>query len=96
MGFDYISKWVEAVTSPTNDAGVVVKFLKKLFMRFDMPRAIISDRGSFFCNHQFKSHLKKNGVYYKVATPYHPQMSGQVKVTNREILEARGRNRFQN
>nr|GEV10700.1 reverse transcriptase domain-containing protein [Tanacetum cinerariifolium] len=40
---DYLSKWVEAKTLPTNDAHVVVKFLKSLFARFGTPRAIISD-----------------------------------------------------
>ncbi|GKB99343.1 reverse transcriptase domain-containing protein, partial [Tanacetum coccineum] len=34
----------------TNDARVVVKFLKSLFARFGTPRAIISDRGTQFCN----------------------------------------------
>nr|GEU87376.1 DNA-directed DNA polymerase [Tanacetum cinerariifolium] len=50
---DYLSKWVEAKALPTNDARVVVKFLKSLFSRFDTPRAIISDRGTYFCNDQF-------------------------------------------
>nr|GEZ51557.1 reverse transcriptase domain-containing protein [Tanacetum cinerariifolium] len=31
---DYLSKWVEAKALPTNDARVVVKFLKSLFSRF--------------------------------------------------------------
>nr|GEX37881.1 reverse transcriptase domain-containing protein [Tanacetum cinerariifolium] len=31
--------------APTNDARVVMKFLKQLFSRFGTPRAIISDRG---------------------------------------------------
>ncbi|GKG09646.1 hypothetical protein Tco_0338392, partial [Tanacetum coccineum] len=34
---------VEAKALPTNDARVVVKFLKSLFSRFGTPRAIISD-----------------------------------------------------
>nr|GEX01602.1 reverse transcriptase domain-containing protein [Tanacetum cinerariifolium] len=38
---------------PTNDARVVVKFLKSLFARSRTPRAIISDRGAYFCNDQF-------------------------------------------
>nr|GFB50709.1 reverse transcriptase domain-containing protein [Tanacetum cinerariifolium] len=42
------SKWVEAKALPTNDARVVVKFLKSLFARFRNPRAIISDRGTYF------------------------------------------------
>nr|GEW58491.1 hypothetical protein [Tanacetum cinerariifolium] len=44
---DYLSKWVEAKALPTNDARVVVKFLKSLFSRFGTPKAIISDRGRF-------------------------------------------------
>ncbi|GJZ20883.1 reverse transcriptase domain-containing protein [Tanacetum coccineum] len=43
VAVDYLSKWVEAKTLPTNDARVVVKFLKSLFARFGTPRAIISD-----------------------------------------------------
>nr|GEX99482.1 reverse transcriptase domain-containing protein [Tanacetum cinerariifolium] len=41
---DYLSKWVEAKALPTNDARVVVKFLKSLFSRFGTPKAIISDK----------------------------------------------------
>ncbi|GKF20816.1 reverse transcriptase domain-containing protein, partial [Tanacetum coccineum] len=45
MAVDYLTKWVEAKAFPTNDARVVMKFLKSLFSRFGTPRAIISDRG---------------------------------------------------
>nr|GEV40778.1 reverse transcriptase domain-containing protein [Tanacetum cinerariifolium] len=41
---DYLSKWVEAKALPTNDARVVVKFLKSLFSWFRTPKAIVSDR----------------------------------------------------
>nr|GEX74695.1 hypothetical protein [Tanacetum cinerariifolium] len=34
VAVDYLSKWVEAKVLPTNDARVVVKFLKSLFSRF--------------------------------------------------------------
>nr|GEU42042.1 putative reverse transcriptase domain, ribonuclease H-like domain, aspartic peptidase domain protein [Tanacetum cinerariifolium] len=43
---DYVSKWAEAQALPTNDSRLVVTFLKKLFCRFGMPKALISDRGS--------------------------------------------------
>nr|GEZ66810.1 reverse transcriptase domain-containing protein [Tanacetum cinerariifolium] len=42
---DYLSKWVKAKALPTNDARVVVKFLKSLFSQFGTPKAIISNRG---------------------------------------------------
>ena len=54
LAVDYVSKWVEAIPSPTNDAGCVTKFLKKnIFSRFGTPRAIISDQGSHFSNKHF-------------------------------------------
>nr|GEW45551.1 reverse transcriptase domain-containing protein [Tanacetum cinerariifolium] len=56
VAVDYLSKWVEAKALPTNDARVVVKFLKSLFSRFGIPRAIISDQVS---NHGFKRILER-------------------------------------
>ncbi|CAM8956716.1 unnamed protein product [Rhodiola kirilowii] len=83
---DYVSKWVEAIASPTCDSKVVTKlFMKVIFPRFGVLRTIISDGGSHFKEKQFGALLKKYAVYHKVATPYHPQTSGQVEVSNREI-----------
>nr|GEV08982.1 reverse transcriptase domain-containing protein [Tanacetum cinerariifolium] len=76
---------VEAKALPTNDARVVVKFLKSLFVRFGTPRAIISDRGTHFCNDQFAKVMTKYGVTHHLATAYHPQTSGQVEVSNRGV-----------
>nr|GFA13148.1 reverse transcriptase domain-containing protein [Tanacetum cinerariifolium] len=67
---DYLSKWVEAKALPTNDARVVVKFLK--FSRFGTPKAIISDRGTHFCNDQFSRVMAKYGVTHRLSTAYHP------------------------
>ncbi|GJS20753.1 reverse transcriptase domain-containing protein [Tanacetum coccineum] len=81
VAVDYLSKWVEAKALPTNDARVVVKFLKSLFARFGTPRAIISDCGTHFCNDQFSKVMSKYGVTHCLATAYHPQTSGQVEVS---------------
>ncbi|GJX87192.1 reverse transcriptase domain-containing protein, partial [Tanacetum coccineum] len=85
VAVDYLSKWVEAKALPTNDARVVVKFLKSLFARFGTPRAIISDRGAHFCNDKFAKVMSKYGVTHRLATAYHPQTSGQVEVSNRRL-----------
>ncbi|GJR10838.1 reverse transcriptase domain-containing protein [Tanacetum coccineum] len=85
VAVDYLSKWVEAKALPTNDARVVCKFLKSLFARFGAPRAIISDRGTHFCNDQFAKVMLKYGVTHRLSTAYHPQISGQVEVSNRGL-----------
>nr|GEV60120.1 hypothetical protein [Tanacetum cinerariifolium] len=85
VAVDYLSKWVEAKALPTNDARVVVKFLKSLFSRFGTPKAIISDRGTHFCNDQFSRVIAKYGVTHRLSTAYHTQTSGQVEVTNRGL-----------
>nr|GFA07282.1 reverse transcriptase domain-containing protein [Tanacetum cinerariifolium] len=48
------------------------------------------DRGTHFCNDQFAKVMQKYGVTHRLATPYHPQIGGQVEVSNcglKRILE---------
>ena len=88
LAIDYVSKWVEAIPCKSNDRKIMVKFLKEhILSRFGIPRAIISDRGTHFCNRSFASLMKKYNITHKMATPYHPQTSGQVKVSNRQIKQ---------
>ena len=86
VAVDYVSKWVEAIPTRTNDHRVVNKFIvNNIFSRFGCPRAIISDGRSHFTNSRFRSLLKKYGVHHCVTIPYHPQANGQVEVSNREV-----------
>ncbi|RDY01964.1 Gypsy retrotransposon integrase-like protein 1, partial [Mucuna pruriens] len=82
LAVDYVSRWVEAVATRTNDAKVVVDFLK-----FGVPKEFISDQGSHFCNRAMASLLQKYGVAHRIATAYHPQTNGQAEVFNREIKQ---------
>ncbi|KAM1006077.1 hypothetical protein ACFX2A_002871 [Malus domestica] len=78
LAVDSVSKWVEAKATQTNDSKVVAKFVKSnIFARFGMPRVLISDEGSHFCNRIIEALLKKYNVTHRVSTPYHPQTSGQ-------------------
>ncbi|CAN6718900.1 unnamed protein product [Malus baccata var. baccata] len=88
LAVDYVSKWVEAKATRTNDSKVVAEFVKSnIFARFGMPRVLTSDGGSHFCNRTIKALLKKYNVTHRVSTPYHPQTSGQAEVSNREIKQ---------
>ncbi|XP_042387373.1 uncharacterized protein LOC121979449 [Zingiber officinale] len=88
LAVDYVSKWVEAIPTRTDDSSVVVDFVRShLFCRFGLPRAIISDQGSHFCNKHMRALMSKYGVVHRVSTSYHPQTNGQAKVSNREIKQ---------
>ncbi|GKF21155.1 reverse transcriptase domain-containing protein [Tanacetum coccineum] len=85
VAVDYVSKWVEAQAHPTNDARVVIRFLRRLFAKFGVPTTLISDRGTHFCNSQLEKALQNYGVTHKLSTTYHPQTNRQTEVTNRAI-----------
>ena len=86
LAMDYVSKWVEAIPTVTCDAKVDLKFLHKhIFSRIGTPRVIVSDEGMHFCNKLFESLLSKYGVRRRTTLAYHPQCTGQAKISNREI-----------
>jgi len=70
---DYVSKWVEAKATRTNDARVVIDFVRShIFYKFGIPRAIVSDQGIDFCNRSMGALLWNYRVMHKISTPYHP------------------------
>ena len=86
LAVDYVSKWVEAIPTRTNDAKVVAQFLRSnTFSRFGTPRALITDNGTHFCNKVIDKVLQKYGVRHRTSLAYHPQSNGQAEVSNREI-----------
>ena len=83
---DYVSKWVEAIPTRTNDASVVAKFLRShILTRFSTPRALITDGGTHFYNKLVDKVLQKYVVRHLTSLAYHPQENGQAEVSNREI-----------
>ncbi|GJZ07255.1 reverse transcriptase domain-containing protein [Tanacetum coccineum] len=85
VAIDYVSKWVEAQAFPTSDARNVVNVLRRLFARFGIPKALISDRGTHFYNYQMEKAMKRYGVVHRFSTAYHPQTNRQIKNMNRAI-----------
>nr|GEU59689.1 hypothetical protein [Tanacetum cinerariifolium] len=62
VAIDYVSKWVEAEAFPTNDARNVVSFLRRLFAQFEIPKALISERGTHLCKYQMEKAMKSKDM----------------------------------
>nr|GFA78260.1 reverse transcriptase domain-containing protein [Tanacetum cinerariifolium] len=67
------------------DSGFFWPNIYKDAYEFGTPRAIISDRGTHFCNDQFAKVMCNYEVTHRLSTAYHPQTSGQVEVSNRGL-----------
>jgi hypothetical protein len=83
---DYVSKWIEALPCQAVD----VMHSKKMFhevtlLRYGVPRIVISDGESHFIDWTFRKALLEVGVDHRIATPYHPQISGQAETSNKQI-----------
>ena len=77
IAVDYVSKLVELVPSRTNDNQIVIKFLREnIISCFGAPRAIISDKGSHFCNWAFEALMRKYSISHKLSMACHPQTNG--------------------
>jgi transposase InsO family protein len=77
LAVDYVSKWVEDKATRSDDSKTVIDFFKSnVFLRFGVPRALISDRGTHFCNKMMETLLRKYNVTHRVSIAYHPQTNG--------------------
>ena len=86
VAVDYVSKWVEALPCVAADLKSMKRMFQEIiFPRFGVLRVMISDGGSHFIDKTFMKCLSKLGVDHQVVTPYHPQTSGQVEISNKQI-----------
>ncbi|XP_039066534.1 uncharacterized protein LOC120212219 [Hibiscus syriacus] len=77
---DYVSKWVEAISTPKNDSKTVLQFLHKIiFTCFGTPRAIINDGGTHFDNKLIAKALKRYRVRHWIAMAIAPRLMDKLK-----------------
>eukprot|EP00253_Pinus_taeda_P034203 PITA_34203 len=89
---DYMTKWVEAkALIKANEEAVLTFLFEEIFVRFGLPRELVTDGGPPFNSHGFKDMLQKYHIKHKMTTPYHPQANGQVESTNKNYLEKHNR-----
>jgi hypothetical protein len=72
VAIDYVSKWVEALPCQAADSMHSKRmFHEVIFLRYGVPRIVISDGGSHFIYRIFRKALLEVGVDHRIATPYH-------------------------
>eukprot|EP00253_Pinus_taeda_P031074 PITA_31074 len=85
---DYMTKWVEAkALIKANEEAVLTFLFEEIFVRFGLPKELVTDGGPPFNSHGFKDTLQKYHIKHKMTTPYHPQANGPVESTNK-VIEA--------
>jgi hypothetical protein len=86
VAIDYVSKWVEALPCRAADAMHSKRmFHEVIFPWYGVQQIVISDGGSHFIDRTFRKALTEVGVDHWITTQYHPQMSGQAKISNKQI-----------
>ena len=83
---DYVSKWVEVMAlTQTKEEKVANFLLNNIMQRFGALSFLVSDQIPQFMSKMIKQFVDHYQIKHKKASPYHPQTSGQVEVTNREL-----------
>jgi hypothetical protein len=86
VAVDCVSKLVEAMPCRNANARNSKKmFYEIIFPRFGVLRMVISDGGTHFTDRKFHAYMRNHGICHNVATPYHPQTSGQAETSNKQI-----------
>ena len=77
LAMDYVSKWVEAIACPRNDASTVAGFIpRNILSKFGAPRTIISDEGNHFANKVFAKLMSRYEIRHVIGLAYYPQSHG--------------------
>ena len=82
----FLNGW-KLSSSQTMKGRVSLRSWNRIYSIDFLPHGQLLVMGSHFCNKLVKKLLEKYGVRHNVANPYHPQNSGQVEVSNREIKQ---------
>ena len=73
---DSYSKWLEVIQAPSTSATDTVDVLRHMFATHGIPETVVSDNGTSFTSHEFKTFMKTNGIRHVTTVPYHPASKG--------------------
>ena len=73
----YVTKWVDAKAVTKAIENTVVTFLfEEIFVRYGVPRQIVTDQGTQFTSKLVRDLTEKYKIKHRKSTPYHPQANG--------------------
>ena len=83
IGINYFTKWVEPEVLATITEKNIRSFVWRcIICRFGIPRVLVSNNGKQFDNDSFRDFCSQLGIRNHHSSPAHPQVNGQVEVTN--------------
>ena len=89
VAIDYFTKCIKARSMQEISTNKLEKFTwKHLIWKYGLPYAIITDNNTQFKARAYEEFLLRLGVNHLVTFVEHPQINGQAKVANRDILKA--------
>jgi len=83
MATNYFTNWVKDFPTLSNDSTTTALFVfNHIITRFGVPKTIVTDHGSHFCNNMMTKLASRLGFHHENSMPYYPQANGQVEATN--------------
>ena len=83
---NYLTKWAKKKVVKVETKEKVAEFMREnVFYKFGYPIEIVTDQGAQFTSHLIENILRKHKIKHRNSTAYHPQVNGQVEVTNRSL-----------
>ena len=76
---DETSRWPEIAVVRKATSENVVKCLDTIFACWGNPKVVISDNGTQFTSHAFRSHLEMLGIKHRLVTLYRPRANGEIE-----------------
>ncbi|XP_055614964.1 uncharacterized protein K02A2.6-like [Toxorhynchites rutilus septentrionalis] len=76
---DAYTKWPEVRILNNITTAATIQVCRKYFSTYGIPSVFVTDHGVQFTSEEFQKFLKRNGVYHKMGTPYHPATNGQAE-----------------
>ena len=76
---DAHSKWIEVYLTLATNSTTTIEKSRCCFATHGLPNLLISDNGPCFTSLEFAKFTRKNGIKYKLVSPYHQTSNGQVE-----------------